>query len=70
MLTLNKRQLAFRIVTPFIATGFFLLLLELSASLYIANFALPRDHYEFRKEQPPPYVDAPYFSQDFISESF
>jgi lysophospholipase L1-like esterase len=47
------------------------LVLELGARGYVA-VAESRitDHYEFRKLQPPPYKDAPYFSQEFLAESF
>ena len=44
----------------------FLISIDLIASLFIERI----EHKEFRMQQPVPYVNAEYFSKDFINESF
>jgi len=45
---------------------FFLIIVDLITSLFIERI----DHKQFRIQRPEPYIDAEYFSKDFIEESF
>ena len=44
-----------------------LVLVELGFRCVIEGYS---DHLAFRLTQPPPYDDAPYFSREFVAESF
>ena len=48
---------------------FTLIIMELGARFYVIFFPQPPELFEFRKVQPLPYKDAPFFSQEFINES-
>jgi len=49
----------------------FLAVLEIGARVYVRLVPpLPQTHLEFRRTQPPPYRNAPYFSEAFLAESF
>ncbi len=65
-----RKQTVYKVLVPFLAIAIFLSALELCARLYLEVFALPRRDYDYRKKQPAPYKNAPYFSREFISESF
>ena len=47
-----------------------LLFIEGGARIYDRLVPPPVSLVEFRKRQPPPYQNAPYFSQEFLTESF
>ena len=68
MTPVPSREFAFRITLPIFSVTVLLLVLEILARLYNSAFGLPTGHYEFRKERPAPYMDAAYFSQDFMDE--
>ena len=70
MLPLNNRENAFRFTVPILTIVILFVVLELFARLYASVFSLPRTHYDYRKQQPEPYVDAAYFSKEFVDESF
>src|SRR5690348_11616736 len=57
------------IVLPFVSVLLTLSLIELGARLYMSANHLYLDAWSFRKSQPAPYQNAPYFSAAFIAES-
>lgn len=61
------RKSIFLITVNLAVLGGSILLLELGMHLFIDTY---NDHKSFRLSQPQPYQDAPYFSVDFINESF
>ncbi len=67
---MNKKETAFRVIVPILSISLLIVVLELFARLYFTGFVLPMSYEDFRKKQPAPYQDAPYFSQEFIAESF
>lgn len=61
------RKAAQLILTNTVIFLVLLLIAELVARLFVVSYS---DHKEFRLTQPAPYKNAPYFSKDFIEESF
>lgn len=57
------------IVMPVLSVLLTLSIIEGGARLYMSANHLHLDAWSFRKSQPAPYQDAPYFSQAFIDES-
>ena len=63
----NKKRNLFKIIfIQIIITLILIVLIDLIANLFIDRVG----HKEFRLQQPEPYANASYFSQDFINESF
>jgi len=54
------------VFVQFAIAGIFLILVELG----ISPFVNPQSEYEFRLQNPEPYLNAEYYSQEFIDESF
>jgi len=70
MNSILSRQVVFSVAVPVFSVAILLALLELVARLFLTVYSFPQTHYDYRKEQPAPYSEAAYFSQEFISESF
>ena len=66
------RILIAKIVVSFVSACLTFLAVELGARAYDRLYRqTPNlDMFEFRQQQPPPYRDAPYYSKDFVVESF
>ncbi len=64
------RAIACRVALAAVSVMVSLVVLELSARIYVATFSGPRSQYDYRKMRPEPYADADYFSKAFIKESY
>src|SRR5258708_24341385 len=67
---LPKRKTRINLLISLVSTFSSIILLEFIARFYLLLFPLPLDLWSFRRTQPPPYQSAPYFSQEFIDESY
>jgi lysophospholipase L1-like esterase len=65
-----KKEIVFRIIVPLLSIAISLGVLELFARIYLVALKEPKTQYDFRKNRPAPYKNAPYFSEKFIWESF
>lgn len=60
----------FKLVLLIVSIIFIFSILELFSWIYIKNFSVPTNSFDFRMGQPKAYESAEFFSQDFVRESF
>lgn len=67
---LFRRENFFKILIPVLTVVFMLFLMEFSAWTYTEIFSIITNDIDFKNSRPAPYMNAQYFSKDFVAEAF